>query len=126
MRSLSYNNVNYLNAKRSRPDHKIHKKWLRLIVMFTIMVVMFFCGILVQANASAKDDAAVIQDLSMIGKKQVVAEKKVEVEQGDTLWSIASKYANKKSSTRNYVDQIMQLNGLKSPNLQIGQIIKLP
>lgn len=87
---------------------------------------MFFCGILVQANASAKDDAAVIQDLSMIGKKQVVAEKKVEVEQGDTLWSIASKYANKKSSTRNYVDQIMQLNGLKSPNLQIGQIIKLP
>jgi LysM repeat protein len=126
MRSLSKDDLYYINTKRSKPVHQTQKRWVRLIVMFTIMVVMFLCGVFVQANASATDDATTINNSNTVVKKQVVTEKIVEVEKGDTLWSIASKYANKNSSTRSYMDEIMQLNGLKSTNLQIGQFIKLP
>lgn len=50
----------------------------------------------------------------------------VEVESGDTLWSIASQYADQGQDIREYVHKIKGINDLKNSNLQVGQKLLLP
>lgn len=50
----------------------------------------------------------------------------VEVESGDTLWSIASQNADQGQDIREYVHQIKGINDLKNSNLQLGQKLLLP
>jgi LysM repeat protein len=49
----------------------------------------------------------------------------VVVEQGDTLWSIAERLAPD-SDPRTVANDLMALNGLASPSLEIGQHLRLP
>jgi hypothetical protein len=49
----------------------------------------------------------------------------VTVEQGDTLWSVASSVAGARD-VRAVVDEIQQLNHLDGADLQAGQILQLP
>ncbi|WP_254611217.1 LysM peptidoglycan-binding domain-containing protein [Paenibacillus sp. JMULE4] len=50
----------------------------------------------------------------------------VEVESGDTLWSIASQYADQGQDIREYIHQIKGINHLKNSHLQVGQKLLLP
>jgi LysM repeat protein len=50
----------------------------------------------------------------------------VEIEKGDTLWSLAGKYAHKGQDVREYIHEMKILNGLKSNVLQEGQVLQLP
>lgn len=50
----------------------------------------------------------------------------VIVAQGDTLWAIASEHKRKGQDVRDYVDEILKVNGLKSPSLRVGQKLLLP
>ncbi|MCH9719119.1 MAG: LysM peptidoglycan-binding domain-containing protein [Actinomycetia bacterium] len=43
---------------------------------------------------------------------------------GDTIWSLA--VASSSADPRETVDRIMELNGLASPSLQVGEAIVLP
>ncbi|UUZ94603.1 LysM peptidoglycan-binding domain-containing protein [Paenibacillus sp. P25] len=45
---------------------------------------------------------------------------------GDTLWAIASEHKRKGQDVRDYVDEILKVNGLKSPSLRVGQKLLLP
>ena len=58
-------------------------------------------------------------DLHLAGVSSVV------VQPGDTLWSIASPVA-RGADVRAVVDQIRQLNGLRSADLTPGQVLQLP
>lgn len=50
----------------------------------------------------------------------------VEIVNGDTLWSIASKHADKGQDVREYIYNLKKVNGLKSSILQEGQTLRLP
>ncbi len=54
--------------------------------------------------------------------------KSVEVEAGDTLWNYADEYGNKEyySSHQDYINEVMQMNGLMDDNITEGQYIILP
>ena len=50
----------------------------------------------------------------------------VEVEYGDTLWSIAEKYAPSARQIRKFVYEIKDVNGMETSDLSEGQIILVP
>ncbi|OMF20223.1 hypothetical protein BK127_03000 [Paenibacillus sp. FSL H7-0331] len=50
----------------------------------------------------------------------------VEIVNGDTLWSIASKHVHKGQDVREYIYNLKKVNGLKSSILQEGQTLRLP
>ncbi|MDO4304379.1 MAG: LysM peptidoglycan-binding domain-containing protein [Bacillota bacterium] len=54
--------------------------------------------------------------------------KSVVVEAGDTLWNYADEYGNKEHyrSHQDYIDEVMQMNGLTDDNITKGQHIILP
>ncbi len=53
------------------------------------------------------------------------ADTTVVVQQGDTLWSIASAHYPA-DDVRARVDDIEQANGLRGPTIQVGQRLRLP
>lgn len=50
----------------------------------------------------------------------------VYVEEGDTLWHIASKTLPKRTDIRDYIHEIYRLNNLETANLRIGQKLIIP
>ncbi|MFZ5354208.1 MAG: cell division suppressor protein YneA [Bacillota bacterium] len=50
----------------------------------------------------------------------------VTVERGDTLWGLAEKYAADNMDLRDYINDVIQINELKTANIMPGQVIILP
>ncbi len=50
----------------------------------------------------------------------------VSIEKGDTLWGLAQEYAGDNVDLRDYINQVIHINRLKSVNIHPGQIILLP
>ena len=48
------------------------------------------------------------------------------VKPGDTLWAIAREHTDGKGDIRRYIYDIMKENGMKSPDIMQGQVIKIP
>lgn len=48
------------------------------------------------------------------------------VKPGDTLWAIAREHTDGKGDIRRYIYDIMKENGMKSPDIMPGQVIKIP
>lgn len=46
--------------------------------------------------------------------------------QGDTLWGIAREHAPENADLREYVYELKKANGLKTGNLTVGQVLRLP
>ena len=59
------------------------------------------------------------------GDLRLAGQSSVTVESGDTLWSIASSVAGD-SDVRLVIDQIRQLNRLRSADIVPGQVLQLP
>ena len=49
-----------------------------------------------------------------------------DVEEGDTLWTIASAYLPPGRDIRDYVDEIKERNQLRTPNIAAGQQLLIP
>ena len=50
----------------------------------------------------------------------------VQVEKGDTLWEIAEEYRMDGEKTEHMVEAILEVNGLKDANVQVGESIIVP
>lgn len=57
---------------------------------------------------------------------KVIEYQQIVVEQGDTLWSIASRYNQENQDTRRIINQIKRINKLDDVILQPGQTIRVP
>jgi len=49
----------------------------------------------------------------------------IRIEQGDTLWSIAQEYKLDSESTRDYVDEVMEMNSLSSEQITAGKSLMI-
>ncbi len=50
----------------------------------------------------------------------------VQVQYGDTLWTLARKYGDPEQDTREVVFRLQEANGLESADLQPGQRLQVP
>ena len=84
---------------------------LLLAALFVITVGSIVCG---SIFSSAKDPATDIPLYKYY--------KSITIEQGDSLWSIAEEYCTDAyEDTRDYIDELKELNGLTSETIHEGQ-----
>ena len=49
----------------------------------------------------------------------------IQIESGDSLWSIAEEYKPANISTPDYIDELIRLNGLKSDDIHADQYLTI-
>ncbi|KWX70074.1 LysM peptidoglycan-binding domain-containing protein [Paenibacillus jilunlii] len=84
------------------------------IVKLALIVLLVISGFTVVGNVFAG---------SVSPAKQ---EKRVVVERGDTLWSIALKNKPANMRTAVYIEGIKRTSGLENSNIQAGDVLTLP
>ena len=90
------------------------KKYLIALVMIVMIMSCFFGKTLVMANED-EDDAVYNRYYTTI-----------EVEKGDTLWSVAKTYYHHSGmSVREYVYELKLINGMVSDELRAGEMISV-
>lgn len=105
------NNLDYKPRRRMVDRRKI--RWIAVVLLFAIMVFTVF---LATKNVTAKRENDRV--------KQVAS---IQVQRGDTLWSIASSYVSDEYNDLNdYISEIMVSNGLSSDTIHAGSYIIVP
>ncbi|CQR56243.1 LysM peptidoglycan-binding domain-containing protein [Paenibacillus riograndensis] len=84
------------------------------IIKLALIVLLVISGFTVVGNVFAG---------SVSSPKQ---EKRVVVERGDTLWSIALKNKPADMKTAVYIEGIKRTSGLENSNIQAGDVLTLP
>ena len=110
----SFDGVNYSTPNRAVLTNKSYKKrinnlFLRFIV-FSALVC--FAWIIFMPKPA----------VSAVSKSFIT----YTVRPGDTLWSYAKSITDKNGNISDSVDYLMQLNNLESPDLEVGQSIRVP
>lgn len=49
----------------------------------------------------------------------------IRIEQGDTLWEIAQEYKLDSESTQDYIDEVIEMNGLSSEQITAGKSLMI-
>lgn len=111
MNNTYLNNLDYEPTRRMVDRRKI--RWIAVIVLFVIMI---FTVILATKKVTAKREGYRV--------KQVTS---IQIQKGDTLWSIASNHMSDEYNDLNdYIAEIMVSNGLSSDKIQAGNYIIVP
>ena len=106
------------NAVNRRKEQVLHQRIV--IVVLTICIIL--CGVLLgsevidagQSNASEED----------VCFKYYTS---IEIEQGDTLWSIATEYMGSEyDSIQDYIEEVKELNQLGPDDIHTGQYLMIP
>lgn len=117
------NSVNHLSTLNCRivssyfmdSVKSLSKQFRQLNLIKCLMIIMLIAsGFTVVGNVFASSIAYVQQ------------EKRIVVEPGDTLWSIAYEHKPSAMRTAVYIEGIKQHNGLNNSYLQAGDILSLP
>lgn len=103
-----------------------HKKVLRIIVIGALLLIAITCGALIHAFASTHEQLNEGSSNILAFSTVTLETPKVDVIQGDTLWSIANEHAPANISISSYIHKIKKLNGLKNSSIQEGQMLVLP
>ena len=100
-------------APLSAPPLRLTARGRRLVAVLVLAVTV---GLVALGESVLGDGGG---GLELMGTSSVV------VEHGDTLWSIAGSVAGERD-VREVVDRIQELNGLRSADIEPGQVLELP
>ncbi|MDD2573121.1 MAG: LysM peptidoglycan-binding domain-containing protein [Bacillota bacterium] len=81
-----------------------------LIVIISVSMMSFLGSLALGASARAEEEICM----------------EYIVKSGDTLWAIAKKHTSGKSDIRRYIYDIMDKNGMESPDIMPGQVLFIP
>ncbi|NLO08928.1 MAG: LysM peptidoglycan-binding domain-containing protein [Clostridiales bacterium] len=111
MNNTYLNNLDYEPRRRMVVRRKF--RWIALVLLFIVMVLTV---ILATKKVTAKREGYRV--------KQVAS---IQIQKGDTLWSIASSHMSDEYNDLNdYIAEIMVSNGLSSDKIQAGNYIIVP
>lgn len=85
-----------------------------LMIKMALVIVLVISGFTIVGNVFAGSTSIVKE------------EKRIVVERGDTLWSIALKNKPANMKTVVYIEEIIRSSGLEDTNIQAGDVITLP
>ena len=98
----------YMTFIKSNIEKLGFKKLALILVIFTLL-----SGSIFMASASASSEE--------FSKKTY---KSIEIEKGDTLWSIAKEYCNSNYiSVDDYIEELMDINALSTDNINWGNYL---
>lgn len=104
-----------INRKKA---NRIKKQFLMAAATFVIVIT----GIVIGGNVLQNRP---VQASSVY--KNVVNYKSIEVEAGDTLWTIADEYmGNEFTDREDYIDEVKRLNHLSTDTIQAGAYLIVP
>lgn len=110
--------LNDLNNEplRKLPDKRAARKNIKWIGLAVIFIIILLTVIFTTKTVTATNHNNRV--------KQVTS---VQIQKGDTLWSIASRYMSCEYKDLNeYIEEIMLSNGLTSDNIHAGNYIIIP
>lgn len=97
------------NNRRKRHTRIASKPRFITFLLLCIMAACSFAGFFTNATADKESETYTLC-----------------ISAGDTLWDIAASANTAKKDVRNVIDDIMKLNNLKSPALNVGDTIEIP
>ncbi len=95
-----------------------YRKATRMLGLLTVAILILIVSLCISLVGGDSDVYAAANGSHL--------KQSVEVAKGDTLWSIANHYAGKGRNVREYMNEVKQVNELKSNVLQVGQVLILP
>jgi LysM repeat protein len=103
------------------------KRVLRNVIILVLILIAISCFALIRVYASShvqlSDGVSSTIEAYTTATEQTIT---IDVEKGDTLWSIANQHAPHNVSIQSYIHKLMKINGLKQPLIQEGHILTLP
>ena len=104
------------NSKKRRCNRILIRKFGILVFSFCLLAALSISlGVSVKAEGHADPD---------VSYKYF---KSIQVEAGDTLWSIAQEYCSEEyPSLNNYMKELVSMNHLDNEYIQAGQFITVP
>lgn len=107
--------LNY--KKKIRRQREICKKVILAVIAFVVVLFFTFSYNAITSQAN--------EDTSDVTYKYFTS---FEIEQGDSLWSIAEAHIDYDhyDSIQDYIDEVVDINNLKSESIKSGQCIIIP
>ena len=112
----------YRNERRIRNNRIRRQKELRKNIILTIMTICFAITLSFSVNSFLSNAES---DSEKIPYKYY---KSITISNGDSLWSIAQKYMDEDqyNSTKEYINEVKQLNSLRSDSVSYGENLIIP
>ena len=103
------------NLKKRRRQIEVRIKLAMIILMFIVVI------------SGAVVIGTVISNANEAQDNSFKYFKSIEVDAGDTLWSIADEYMDSHYDSKNeYIKEVMKINSLTSDQIAVGQFIVVP
>lgn len=107
-------NTYYKRGNRNLDIPFISKLFLSFLFVVALFIIVIF--LVPERSAAAKNEPT--------GTYQILS---VEIEAGDSLWSIATEYFTEDfGSVQSYISEIKRMNGLSSDTLYAGNYLLVP
>ncbi|WP_442604046.1 LysM peptidoglycan-binding domain-containing protein [Paenibacillus sp. KN14-4R] len=103
-----------------------HNRLLRVVMLVLIIAVAACGGAIVHTYAAQPGITPTSKFEQAIVSANQVAYDRITVNAGETLWSIATEFAPKGVSVRDYMRKIQKVNAMSSTSLQAGQSLLIP
>ncbi|WP_243735092.1 LysM peptidoglycan-binding domain-containing protein [Paenibacillus turpanensis] len=124
------------NSIRKKTYFKIKTSTVRLFIIALFMLVLFSFTMILSAFANSNErlpsSDPSLEAVNRTGvvdassKSTVKPGKTVYISPGETLWSIAERYAPDHMDKRAYIHELKKLNQMKSSSITVGQKLVLP
>ena len=101
-----------------RKQQVLHQR----IVVMVLTICIILCGVLIGSGIMAAGKSKASEKNASF--KYYTS---IEIEQGDTLWSIASEYISAEyDSIQDYIEEVKELNQLGPDDIHAGQYLMIP
>lgn len=108
---------NYRNTQRKKVTKHRNKDNRLYVPALVIIIIICFSILMLNKTESSASNAPHLE----------MRYKSIEIQQGDSLWSIASEhYTDEWKSVQNYMEEIQQYNGITNGVIHAGNYLSLP
>ena len=106
-----------IRINRMKRRRELRKHILTLVLTFVLVITCSMMFFTVKTKAQNLDEAVYYKYY-----------KSITVSRGDSLWIYAAEYADEDhyDSYQNYIDEVLQMNGLSSESIIAGQHLIVP